>query len=213
MPARARIAPSSVNSNTPNGARPCFCPRVSASRLDEVPIRVHTPPICAAYAIGISTRAGGCRARARAQRQRQEGGDQRDVLHERAHRRDGQHHRQGQQPRLADPRQPAAQRFQRAGALDAQAQREHRGHGDRGLVAETAQGIVEADDPQHDQQRQHQQRDRSMRIFSLAKAITAATMMATVAQTPSHGYWLSGGAVGSGRAPGLQPRRPRIHAP
>ncbi len=47
-----------VNSNTPNAARPWFCAKLSASRLDDVPISVHTPPICAAYAIGISTRAG-----------------------------------------------------------------------------------------------------------------------------------------------------------
>src|SRR4051812_47765484 len=82
MPATASSAPIFVNSNTPSAARPCFCARLSARRFDDVPMSVQTPPICAANAIGISTRAGDVRERADAKREWEERRDERDVLDE-----------------------------------------------------------------------------------------------------------------------------------
>ena len=64
MPTTARIAPRRVKSNTEKLGMPCWIAMLLVSRFDDVPSSVHTPPICAAYDIGSSTRAGDVRVRA-----------------------------------------------------------------------------------------------------------------------------------------------------
>ena len=151
---------------------PCFCARLSANRLEEVPIkRADTAHLCGIGHRHQHASRRGVRALAHAQRQRQERRHQRDVFDEGPQRRDHQHHRQGQQPWRLISHQQTGQRLQCAGALDAQAQREHRRHRHRGLVAETAiSASTGLTTPSTTSAASAISATRSMRTFSLAKS-------------------------------------------